>query len=65
MPNPNPNLWSVRYTSKLEPAGVTSLWILAPDAGSAERKAKRFLKRLGDQKIRIVGIKHNGTIDAF
>lgn len=63
---PNPNLWSVDYSSKWSPTGANeSLWILAPSAGLAEAKAKRHLAKSGETRVRITSIKHRGTIDVF
>jgi len=64
---PNSNLWSAQYTTDMdpEPRSESALLICAPSAGSAEKKAVSVLKKLGCKKIRIVRLKHEGTIDAF
>ncbi len=64
---PNPNLWIVTWTSNIEPLGVRglALQICAPNAGSAERKARAYLKRLGHRSVKVEKIQHEGTIDVF
>lgn len=62
---PNPNLWSIGYTSDLDPAGGERLWICAPRADLAAAKARTVLGKLGHRKIVVTRLKHEGTIDAF
>lgn len=64
MAKPNPNLWSVKY-SYGKFGAEAQLWILGASVAVAEKKARGFLKKRGEQRVRIVEIKNEGTIDVF
>lgn len=56
------NLWSVR----MQHMSYGSLWVLAPTAESAARKAITFAKREDGLKRPVVKeVKFSGTIDVF
>lgn len=63
---PNPTLWAVNYRLGRDSVDFGELWICAPNAKSAEAKARRVIKtRFAGTTIRITKIEWEGEIDAF
>lgn len=61
-------LWAVRIEDRTEKKRTTpfgSLWILASDAETAARKARRWLKQNDYVGFSINSVENNGTIDVF